>query len=189
MAKAGRPRKAGAVRDESGKSRDDEVAKRKAYETSLARQAAELRRDGIDPEHAGNQLAGFTLGKLRLRGSKDPGGISEDQYLDGNAWALLVHRHAALMGYKLSIATPSFAMVGAGGSCAAEPNEDEVMRVRRRWSDAYNALMGACRDHGGLRLRDVTYGVCVENWPIERLTEADYGMLRIGLNVIGRALR
>jgi hypothetical protein len=188
MAKAGRKRKQGALRDSAGISRDSEIARKLAFECSIARQAAELRRAGIPETHAGNQLAGFTLGKLRLRGPNDPGGISEEQYQAGNAWAILVHRHAAIMGYRLSIATPSFSSVIGGSSCAKEPGDDEVLAVRRRWSDAYNALVSASRDHG-LRVRDVTYGVAVENWPLERLSEADYGLLRVGLNVIGKALR
>jgi hypothetical protein len=191
MAKTGRKRKTASVRDGSGISRDYRDRERRDYDATVTRRAVELKSQGIDPTEAANALAGFTLGKLRLRGAHDPGGISEDQYLAGNEWARIIHRHAMVMGYevKRSPKSPGFVMVSAGVSCTAEPSEDEIGRIRSRFTAAYDALVMACRDHGGMRLRDVTYGVCVDNWPVEELSEVDYGMLRIGLNVIGRALR
>ena len=60
-------------------------------------------------------------------------------------------------------------MVGGGITCLAEPEEKEIVGVRRQWSDCYNALMSAARDHG-LRVSIVTYGVCVENWPVGALS-------------------
>jgi hypothetical protein len=50
--------------------------------------------------------------------------------------------------------------------------------------------MESCRELDmGLRARDVTYGVCVENWPIRIISPDDVGKLRTSLNYIGRALR
>ena len=133
--------------------------------------ARELRAAGFDArfagKHASDALAGFTLGVLHLRWQAckdDPGGLSPEQFNTAQAWTRIVHRHAAIMGYSLTIRTPSFIMVGGGVSCLAEPEEQEITSVRRRWSDCYNALMAAARDHG-MRVPVVTYGVCVENWP------------------------
>ena len=69
----------------------------------------------------------------------------------------------------------------------AEPDEKEIVGVRRQWSDCYNALMSAARDHG-LRVSIVTYGVCVENWPVGALSGQDLGMLRIGLYALGKVV-
>ena len=66
-------------------------------------------------KHASDALAGFTLGVLHLRwqaDKNDPGGISPEQFNAAQAWTRIVHRHAAIMGYSLTIRTPSFIMVG-----------------------------------------------------------------------------
>lgn len=186
--KTGRKRKANVRRDKNGKSRGEiEIV----HPETLAVRRRDLRGDGIDPEQALNALAGFTLGRLYLRhqaNPQDPGAIDKNQYEAGEAWQKIVHRHAAMMGYKLHIHTPSFVMVGNGMDCRMEPDDDQIMKLRRRFEDCYNSLMAACADHG-IRVRDVTYGVAVENWPASSLSEKDYGQLRIGLNAIGRVLK
>lgn len=185
--RTGRKRKTAVVRDRSGKSRGEPHVV--SAEVRAVRERI-LEAEGVDTGEALNSLAGFTLGKLLLRhraNKDDPGSISQEQYEAGEAWSKIVHRHAAIMGYRLNIQTPSFIMVG-GMSVKSEPDEEQIIAIRRRWSDCYGELMSACRDHG-LRVRDVTYGVCVENWPVLQLSEADYGHLRIGLNAIATALK
>jgi hypothetical protein len=188
---AGRKRKPNVRRDANGKSRGE--PKVIAPEV-LAIRRRDLRADGIEfkePEDAKDSLCGFSLGRLLLRSRQDeanPGSISQSQFDAGQAWAAIVHRHAAIMGYKLNIKTPSMFLVGAGASCASDPDEQAILNIRRRFSDCYNGLMAACRDHG-LRVRDVTYGIAVENWPLQRLSESDYGALRVGLNSLARVLR
>jgi hypothetical protein len=177
-------------REPSGRAqrRPGAEAARKAeiVAVALAYRAREVgAKDASDP------LAGFTLGRLLLRrraNESDPSGISRDQHEAGEQWADLVRRHAAIMGYALGRPrSPSLTLVGSGASCAAEPDEAEILAVRRKWSDCYNALMEACRIHG-LAVRDVTYAVCVENRPIATLREADFGRLRVGLNALHRVL-
>jgi len=160
---------------------------------TLAVRRRELRKAGLTAsaagQHASDALAGFTLGVLHLRwqaNKDDPGGISDTQFNTAQAWTRIVHRHAAIMGYNLTIRTPSFVMVGGGTSCLPEPEEQEIIAVRRKWSDCYSALMAACRDHG-MRVSIVTYGACIENWPVAALSHKDLGDLRIGLNAIGAA--
>lgn len=187
----GRRRLSGVPRDGSGalRSRTHECETKEAYGLSLARRGMELKREGIDPVNAADALSGFTLGKLLLRhraNPGDPGGISQEQFESGQEWARVVHKHAAIQGFSLSIKTPSFVIVG-GTSCAADPEEREIIAVRQKFRDCYNWLMSVCRDHG-LGVRDVTYGVCVDNWPCERLSQPDHGRLRIGLNAVGRGL-
>jgi hypothetical protein len=189
--RTGRKRKPNVRRDARGKSRGVSDA---IDPETLAIRARELRAAGFEPrfagQHASDALAGFTLGVLHLRWQadrNDPGGISPEQFNAAQAWTRLVHRHAAIMGYSLNIRTPSFIMVGSGITCLAEPEEKEILSVRRQWSDCYNALMAAARDHG-LRVSIVTYGVCVENWPVGTLSGADLGLLRIGLNALGKVV-
>jgi hypothetical protein len=107
-------------------------------------------------------------------------GAPSPQFNTAQAWTRIVQRHAAIMGYKLTIRTPGFIMVGGGIDCLPEPEEQEIIAVRRKWSDCYNALMAACRDHG-MRVAIVTYGAAIENWPVPAFSHKDLGDLRIGL--------
>ena len=94
------------------------------------------------------------------------------------------------MGYKLSVPSPSLILTGEGGS-GREDDEETIARVRARYRACFDALMEATRaqgPNGGPRLWQVTYGVCVENWPAGSLTAADYGLLRTGLNVLARVV-
>jgi hypothetical protein len=191
MARRGRRRKPNVIRDGHGKSRGEPEV---VHPETVAVRLRELHRDGVPArgrQEALDALAGFTLGRLLLRNRADPGdpgSINEQQYNAGQEWGKLVRRHAAIMGYALgSPKSPSFVLVGAGLSCVEEPDEQEVVAVRRRWSDCYRALMDVCKTHG-LAVRDITYAVCIENRSIEFLTPADYGNLRVGLNTLARAL-
>ena len=194
-----RPRKLGVKRDEKGKWRGYAI-----HPETIAVRERQLAHDGIilkfeafesgrrvEKRTADDRLSGFTLGRLYLRHRQDktdPSGISEEQMNAGEAWASLVRRHAAIMGYSVSLKTPSLLMISGSSAPSADPDEETILYVRRRWSDCYNLLMEVCRDHG-LTVRDVVYGVCVENWPISALGEKDFGNLRMGLNAIGRALK
>ena len=144
----------------------------------------------VEKRTADDRLSGFTLGRLYLRyqqDKSDPSSISEEHFNAGEAWASLVRRHAALMGYAIVIKTPSLIMVSGSSGMSPDPDEETILDVRRRWSDCYNALMRVCKDHG-ITVRDVVYGVCIENWPIGAMSEKDFGNLRMGLNAIRKAL-
>lgn len=193
MAKAGRKRLIKVVRDKKGKSRQHEFIEKQYYRETLERRGADLKADGLLPELASNQLSGFTLGRLLLlrRASDkqpDPMSISEEQYNTGNRWCRIIYNHARIMGYKLSVPSPSME-IGGGLSCSDEPSEDEVAHIRGLFRVTYGALMAVCRAEGSLRPRDVTYGVCVENWPIKIISREDVGKLRISLNEMGREIR
>jgi hypothetical protein len=185
----GRKRKPNVERDRRGKSRG--VSSQDLMAEALAYRRRDLLRAGISPEHALDALAGFTLGRLLLRhraDSSDPGSINEAQFNAGEAWAKLVRRHAAIMGYTLSSPkSPSFVLAASGLSCMAGPTESEVSSVRRQFANCYGALMEACRLHG-LRVRDITYAVCLDDRPLESLSREDYGQLRIGLNALAKII-
>lgn len=190
----GRKRNAGAHRDANGVSRDHEHKQKTDYEASLAVRAASLVLERVVPTEKGvesfadNRLAGFTLGKLYLRfkaDRRDPSGISGKQFSWGNRWCGIIHAHSRVMGYRMSVKSPSFVMVGGGtGGEEPEPDAEEIAKVRDDFRQCYNALMLTCRDHG-IGVSKVTYGVAVENWPLAALSEADFGLLRLGLNTLG----
>lgn len=189
--RTGRKRKTNVLRDSSGKSRGE---KEIVHPESIAVRERELLKMGLSlkGQDALNQLAGFTLGCLLLRGranKSDPGGISQVQYDAGDAWQKLCHRHAAIMGYEVkpSPKSPSFMMVGGSGSIP-EFDQEEVDRVKERWTKCYNALAAAAKEHGGWNLMNVVFGVCVQNWPASQIRHKDYGMLRIGLNALAKVM-
>lgn len=164
---------------------------RVSAETVFVRQR-DLAQDGVDPDQWQNALAGFTLGRLRLRGQADngdPGGISDAQFQAGEAWARIVHRHGQIMGYEVrrNVKSPGFEMVG-GASLAPEASDDEIGRIRDKFRNCYDALMRVCKDHG-MRVATVTWSVCLDNCPVGDLSRTDHGMLRLGLNALARVLR
>lgn len=183
----GRKRNLNAVRDDRGISREHERLQRIDYESRLALRGEHLKADRVDPGFALDARSGYSLGRLLLRyksNKGDPGAISPEQFSAGARWCRIVHRHAAIMGYKLT--TPSMNLIMAGGLFSGgEPREDEIAECRDDYRQAFDAIMGATRDHGKDVWR-ITYGICVENWPIGCLSESNYGALRIGLNALHR---
>lgn len=145
----------------------------------------------VNKRTAEDRLSGYTLGQLWLRKQQDrtcPGSISEDQFEAGEAWASLVIARKTLdESRRLGTKTPSFSMVAGGGS-SGEPDQDKIDRIRKRWQSCEDAL-NACAGDPVWKIKQVLYGVCVENWPIVQLSETDLGQLRTGLNAVGRALR
>ena len=195
----GRPRKTNVRRDASGKSRGEEgihpwtieARERKLREAgvSLTFRKMEMTKLGwteVEKRTASDRMSGFTLGILRLRGKGDPGGISEEQFIAGEAFCRIVHQHAAVMGYRLSVPSPSLMLIGLGGA-SREDDAETIARVRRSFRRCFDALMEASRSHGK-RVWQVTYGVCVENWSPGQLSAEDYGSLRTGLNALRKVV-
>lgn len=193
ITKAGRPYLRGVERDTSGRSRGEppEVARA----VVMAQRIRE-----VGPHWANNELAGFTLGLLHLRhraDKSDPSGITANQLHAGNEWAGICYRHARIMGYEQKRLRAWSPLVVRGIDCLPDPTDEDIADIRDRYRVCYDAIMELCRNHvddkrgckGGLRIRDVLYGVCVENWPVRMLGHDDYGHLRVGLNALGRALK
>ena len=199
----GRPRKTNVKRNASGRSYGEQgihpetlaIRERHLREAGvpLSFMKREMTQHGwreVEKRTAEDRMAGYTLGLLRLRDKSDPASISQAQFEAGDAFCRIVHRHALVMGYKLSVPSPSLILTGEGGS-GREDDEETIARVRARYRACFDALMEATRaqgPNGGPRLWQVTYGVCVENWPAGSLTAADYGLLRTGLNVLARVV-
>ena len=196
---AGRKRKPNVARFPSGQIREE------LPEHVIAVALAPRLRDGLDYEDTvvrdersgkiirANQDAGHTLGRLRLLGASDPGGISERQYHVGMSYAHVVRRHASIMGYALgSPKSPGFELVAAGLSLAKEPEEDEILRTRRQFSDCYRVLMDAGKYMGaGTRVATVTYDACLDRITFAGLQRdsISLGNLKVGLNELGRVLK
>jgi hypothetical protein len=190
-----RRRKTDVRRDRRGKSRGEPDA---IAAEVLAARARELMADKIGVEHARDALAGFTLGRLLLRGRADPsnpGSITQAQYDAGDDWSKIVRAHARIMGYSLARSSPSFVLASGGVSCTSDPAHAEVVRIRRQYSDCYRALIEAgtvFKDHrkaSGLEVAMICWDVCINNRPLGSLSAADYGNLRAGLNALVKALR
>lgn len=143
----------------------------------------------VAPEHADNPLAGFALGRLRLRcqphGPQDPGSISQEQFDAGERYAAIARWHASIMGYSNGTARSAQLEIGGGTSCAPEPDEEVILQVRRTFSDCYRALMDAGRAIGrGVEVALITYDICLDRRRAESLGEEDMGNLKVGLNAL-----
>jgi len=184
----GRPRVINVERHPSGRAVEPPSA---VHRETVEVRARDARLAGLQADQALDPLAGYSLGQMLLRGRMDPGdpgSISQAQFDAGTSWAALVRRHAIIMGYSLGASAGAAGhMVGGNGGSNQEPDEAEIIAVRRRWSDGYRAIMDACRQHG-LAVRDAVYAVCVDDAPIVCVTQEQFGLLRIGLNALARAL-
>jgi hypothetical protein len=198
----GRPgpkRKANVLRDRSGKSRGE-----RPEEIMAVALAPRIRRVGLEnavvrDERTGaivsaNALSGYTLGILlqRHRACKgDPSGIDEDQCWAGNRFAGICKEHAIVMGYEqrpLRSARLQRESPTTGFGELDSPREvSHVASMRDQFRVCYDALMRACAAHG-LAVRDITYAVCIDDLPVERMRADDFGNLRLGLNALARAL-
>ena len=197
----GRKRKFGAVRTKSGKI--SRAGQGGIHPETLFVRERELKAAGlvlgfsktdgtktVNRRTAEDRLSGYTLGQLYLRklqDDKNPGVISESQFDAGEAWAILVVARKSIDdSRKLSAKTPSFSMV-AGGGGSGEMDQDRIDRIRKRWAECEAALNG-CTGEPVWKIKQVLYGVCVENWPMAQLSDVDLGQLRTGLNAVRRAL-
>lgn len=197
----GRKRKFGAVRTKSGQiSRAGQggihpetlsVRERNLKAVGLVLEFSKLEGGRtVSKRTADDRLSGYTLGQLWLRRQQDPlnpGGISEDQFDAGEAWAILVVARKTLDdSRRLGAKTPSFSMVAGGGS-SGEPDQERIDRIRKRWA-ACEAALNECTGDPVWKIKQVLYGVCVDNWPMTQISETDLGQLRTGLNAVRRAL-
>jgi hypothetical protein len=187
----GRKRNLNVVRDESGKSREHELAQRLDYESRLAQRRMRLAAEGINPDTAHLPLSGFTLGKLYLRhkaDEKDPGAISHEQYLAGDRFTRIWHRYSRIVLDTKRQSSPGFVMVSGGGGATPEADPRDIAEAREDFRCVYDALAKRSKVDG-FRVMEVVYGVCIDNWRADQLSVDDYGILREALNMVGRELR
>jgi len=183
-----RPRKSDVLRDASGRSRGEPAHLVRAV--ALAQRARY-----VGAENADNPLASHALGRLRLRfqshGPADPCSISAEQYEAGERYATIASQHAAVMGYATGVPQSApLEIAGAGAACREEPDEDQVQRIRKLFTDCHRVLIEAGRAIGqGVKVALVTYDICLDRRAMETLTAQDLGNLKVGLNALARSLR
>ena len=178
----GRPRMSDRQRDAGGRSRGESPAE------IVATARAQRIKAGADPADALNPLYGTTLGILHRRwqlSPADPGGVSADQYNAAQTYIATVFHHAEVMGIP---------MPWPGGAesrpTRADPAEDVVLAVRRRFADLRRTLLDCGRELGlGARVNAAVYRICVEDPPLAAVAPAEIENLRFGLNAIARWLR
>ena len=181
--RSGRPRKPDRRRDAAtGRSRGETSAEI----TATAR--AQRAKAGVAPDDALNALNGSTIGVLHRRWqlcASDPGGVSADQYRAAQAYIGTVFQYAQIMG--LPLPWPGTA---ASRPTRADPDEQTILAVRRRFADFRRALLDAGAAIGaGSRVNAVVYRVCIEDPGIDAVSTAEIENLRYGLNAIARVAR
>jgi hypothetical protein len=121
------------------------------------------------------------LGLLREIG-EDRGGISSRQYYAGHHYCWVCHKHARVMGYALGRPTQ---LSMDGRSLDRDPTDEEIAQVRDDWRICYEALEEAreAMPQLGRLITQSTYNACVLDRPPQSIPA-----MRIGLNMIGRAL-
>jgi hypothetical protein len=178
----GRPRKAANRRDAHGRSRGETAAEI----TAVVR--AQRVKAGAPPADALNALWGSAIGTLHRRwqlDERDPHGISAEQYRAAQAYIATTIRYCELMGIPLP--RPAGAEEGA---TRPDPDDDTVLRVRRRFADFRRALLDAGAALGlGSRVNAAVYRVCIEDPPIAEVGATEVERLRYGLNAIARVAR
>lgn len=152
--RTGRPKNKNAKRDASGKVRGEGY-----HPETVARRERELEAAGIPLTYLHSEgsrvsekktalvnLAGFTSGQLYLRwqaNPKDRMSISETEYQAGEKWARIVRLHSRIMGYELkrSVQSQQWVSISRGVSTHADPDEEEVQKVKDRYEACHNALV------------------------------------------------
>jgi hypothetical protein len=179
----GRPRKADRRRDATtSRSRGETITE------ITATVRAQRIRAGAAPDDALNALNGSTIGILHRRWqlcATDPGGVSGDQYQAAQSYIATVFHYAQIMG--LPLPWPGTA---ASRPTRAQPDEQTILAVRRRFADFRRALLDAGAAIGvGSRVNAAVYRVCIEDPGIDAVSKAEIENLRYGLNAIARLAR
>jgi hypothetical protein len=179
--RGGRPRRHDLRRDATGRSRGESVAE------IVAVARAQRIKAGADPEDALNELHASTLGILHRRWqccATDPSGISVDQYNAAQAYISCVTRYCEIMGIPLP--RPA----GVAGATRADPPDEVVLRLRRRFADLRRILLDCGKEIGvGSRVNAAVFRICIEDPPIEAVQPVEIENLRYGLNAVARYLR
>ena len=181
----GRKRKPGN-RHACGKRKRGET-EREVMSTAIQ---ARQRHYGVTAKQARDERLGTSLGRLAFRGE-----ISDHQYQAGIAFAKLYHHHHIALGLPMpNPRSVSGLLINEGifGSSPSEPVLEEIDRIKRRFSDATDALadcdreqrFGTARRPTLLAYRIICQDEDTTLWPGE-----DIGNLRIALNALIRVFR
>src|SRR5215471_17404430 len=154
-----RPRKQNILRDTNGKSRGERPDQVMAV--VLTQRTRE-----VGAENAFDALAGFTLGRLLLRGRadpSDPSSINEIQYAAGEEWGRVVRAYQAIVTNPPP-GVRAILLDGPGGrSCTPDPADERIAETRDRFRVGWCAIDDTPQP---TEVRRVCYLVCVENSPM-----------------------
>lgn len=197
--KRGRPSLPNMVRDKTtGRSRGE------AVESIIATALLPRLKSGISYEESivrdlrtgkilgSNQDAGHILGRLRMLGAKDPGGISENQFNAGWEYAQVVMRYRTMIGLPSESPKAMDLSGNAGRTLASDPDEKIISQARRKYNLCFEVLnMAGHETHQGNRVTKITNDVCMDRIGYQVLKQdlAALGNLRAGLNALARVLR
>jgi hypothetical protein len=192
--RAGRKRKIGVSRTNSGAI--SRAGKAGVSAETLALRERQLKSEGlilkfrkleggreVEKRTAEDRLSGYTLGKLLLRTRQgQPNGINQAQFEALEAWSsLVVARKSIDDSRKLESKTPSFVMVGGGGDSSEGLDQSKIDRIRRRWLECeYELNQLQCP----WKIKQAMYGVCMEGWLLDQLSEMDLSNLRTGADAV-----
>lgn len=176
----GRPRKSGMKRDRaSGRARGETPAE------AMATVKAQRVKLGAPRDDASNALYGTTIGLLHRRWQlceTNPCGLSTDQYNAAQTYIATVFHYCELMGIPLP--WPGGA---ASRATRGDPDEETVLRVRRRFADFRRALLDCGAALGlGCRVNAAVYRVCIEDPHISTVRPREIELLQFGLNALAR---
>jgi len=181
--KVGRPRKTGVPRNDKGRIASG-FDRERPEEIRRVVEMQPHRRNRKDFTYQGKKITksdplyGYSLGRLRVAGMGDKGdGITQEQHDAGMKWMQLHVRYCHYQGFASpNLQSPAMQMVARGLTCAPDPDEDVILKVRRQWADAYEAI-NRYGNHFELLKR-----VIIEDRDPTNMLEL--GALRIALNAL-----
>lgn len=151
---AGRPRKEGVERYPSGDIKRSETQREAMSVAIEARRRVDGWGDKVSDETLRGQLAGYTLGRMRLDGS-----ITEEQLKAGDEYAEIMARYYRLVGYPFPSARAQslFSIKGHDGD-VTESITDRARRASNAMMEVTGVLL-QCQD--GPQVKQMIHNLAV----------------------------
>jgi hypothetical protein len=196
-----RPAKPNVKRDATGKSRGEEpedimaTALRHRLKQGIPYESLVVRDERGKVTHS-DAFAGYTLGRLRQAGKQH--GISMAQFNTGDNYAKLIRNFNAIYEVpSYSAKSPHFESVSRGTVRRPDADEEWVAEIKGKFNDCYNTLIQTGVDlkngigvHGrrynGTEVAVWTYDACLDRKPFVAFGPEEIGLVRMGLNSLGR---
>jgi hypothetical protein len=181
----GRPRKEGVPRTASGRIKHghDRETESQAMQTATE---ARQRVFGVSEKDARLPSIGSALGRLQMAGNEH--GLSSEQRSVAEQWGETHIRYCRVMGFSSpNPKSPAMIMVARGVDNAPSPDDEEVFKIRRRWSDAYSALARHQLEYGKPSPYEILRAVVIEDYM--PTSGQELGNLRIALNILSHLWR
>jgi hypothetical protein len=173
----GRPRRTDVQRYPSGQIVHAHRKPKETEEDILSVALGQPHRRGAkDPR---SRFHGYEVGRMFLRGKE--GGIDKLQLNAAERYTRLAIRHARLVTGSLPRFPSLMAERIAGGlTTNPEPDDDDIMQLRRDWGDAQSALMDTGEHYEATR---TLFKACILD---QELSPKELGTFRAACNVLAR---